>query len=86
MRLDCRHNQKFSLFFFLIYALTSQAQSELFKKYQSVPITTPEASSMAKFVEVPVGHFNGTPEINIISSSISQFFCVIVIQFRELIG
>ncbi len=43
---------------FLSFYLYSQSQ-------QDVKILTPEASGLAKYVEIPVGYFGGVPQINI---------------------
>ncbi|MGZ8518112.1 MAG: hypothetical protein ACXWWD_12215, partial [Chitinophagaceae bacterium] len=43
----------------------AQAPGESFKKLAAVPLQTPQAASLSKYVEYPVSYYNGLAQVSI---------------------
>lgn len=55
----------FAIVTIALFNLDASAQTDVFRRYQSVPIKSPEVTAMARHVDVPVSYYNGIPDISI---------------------
>jgi hypothetical protein len=65
----------YALFCCLFFAAVAAAQTNEggFKTVYSLMPKSPEAASVIKFIDFPVGHYTGTPQINFPIASFEEF-------------